>query len=94
MTKRKLKSGKVLTDELLDEWVKEAEAGYDPKYLKLEPNPYYRGRPSLSGKGESPRIQVRMDSKLAAALRERALKEDKSVSEVAREAVRRYLDAA
>lgn len=94
MTKHKLKSGKVLTDELIDEWVKEAEAGYEPKDLKSEPNPYYRGRPSLSGRGESPRIQVRMDSALATALREQALKEDKSVSEVAREALRRYLAAA
>ncbi|MGH9920552.1 MAG: ribbon-helix-helix protein, CopG family [Nitrososphaerales archaeon] len=48
------------------------------------------GRPSL-GKGVSPRLDLRVEPELADALHKRAKKEHRSVSEVAREALRRYL---
>jgi hypothetical protein len=52
------------------------------------------GRPSLGAEGVSPRIQVRVDPTLATALRKRARREKRSVSEVARTALREYLDRA
>ncbi|MHB8328466.1 MAG: ribbon-helix-helix protein, CopG family, partial [Acidimicrobiales bacterium] len=64
----------------------EAEAGYDlgsARRVRV-------GRPSL-GKGISPRLDLRVEPELANALHKRAKKEHRSVSDVAREALRRYL---
>lgn len=79
--------------EQLDEWVAEAEAGYDPaKMIPVDPKTLepvdLRGRPSLSGNGHSPKLQVRLDTQLNEALRERAKQEDRSVSDLVREILR------
>jgi mRNA interferase RelE/StbE len=52
------------------------------------------GRPALGDGGVSPRVQVRVDPDLAKALRARARKEHRSVSEIARVALREYVDRA
>jgi predicted HicB family RNase H-like nuclease len=90
MTKFTTASGEVLTDEDIEELADEAERGYDlDKAIKVTV-----GRPSLGAKGASPRVQVRVDPDLAKALRARARKEHRSVSEVARTALREYVDRA
>lgn len=49
------------------------------------------GRLSLDAKGASARVQVRVDPDLAKALRARARKEHRSVSEIALTALREYV---
>jgi hypothetical protein len=66
----------------------EAERGYDlDKAIKVTV-----GRPPLGTRGQSPRVQVRVDPDLARALRARARKEHRSLSEIARTALREYID--
>lgn len=90
MTKFRTASGEVLTDEDIEALADEAERGYDlDKATKVSV-----GRPSLGSKGVSPRIQIRVDPKLATALRSRARREKRSVSEIARTALREYVDRA
>jgi predicted transcriptional regulator len=52
------------------------------------------GRPALGDGGSSPRVQLRVDPDLDKALRACARKEHRSVSEVARTALREYVDRA
>lgn len=68
--------------------VKDQERGY-ADIDKWERVPM--GRPSLSGNGTSPRISFRVTPELSSALGRRANEEEKSVSEVAREAIARYV---
>lgn len=90
MTKFTTAGGEILTDEDIEELADEAERGYDlDKATKVTV-----GRPSLGPKGASPRVQVRVDPALAKALRARARMEHRSVSEVARTALREYVDHA
>lgn len=81
-------SGTKLTKKVVDALVEEAERGYDlTKARRVR-----MGRPPLGHGGESPRVQVRVDPDLAKALRVRARKEHRSVSEIARIALREYVD--
>jgi hypothetical protein len=90
MTKLTTASGEVLTDEDIETLADEAERGYDlDKATRVTV-----GRPSLGPKGTSPRVQIRVDPDLAEALRDRAHKEHRSVSEIARTALREYVDRA
>lgn len=90
MAKFRTASGEVLSDEDVEALADEAERGYDlDKATKVTV-----GRPSLGAKGISPRVQVRVDPVLAKALRARARKEHRSVSEIARTALREYVDRA
>jgi hypothetical protein len=90
MTKFTTASGEVLTDDDVKALADEAERGYDlDQATKVTV-----GRPSLGAGGASPRVQVRVDPDLAEALRARALKEHRSISEVARTALREYVDRA
>ena len=52
-----------------------------------------RGKPSLSGKGASPQIGVRLPVDLRARLAERAKREGRKESEIVREALAAYLSA-
>lgn len=53
------------------------------------------GRPSLSSPGErSPQVSFRVPAKIRAAAVRRAEREGKTVSEVARDALERYLSAS
>lgn len=80
------KTGLAITDELAEQLADEAEAGYD-----LTPNKRV-GRKSLAGAhGVSPRVNFRMTAELQARAQARADQEGKSISEIAREALERYV---
>jgi len=81
------KTGMELTDEILQQMAREAEAGLDPAKLRRRP-----GRPSM-GSGPADAVPVRLDPELRQAVDERAEAENITVSEVIREALRRYLKA-
>jgi hypothetical protein len=82
----KLKDGTVLTDEIADELAAEAERGYELKGPKVV------GRKSLAGgSGRSPRVNYRITSELHQRARERAEREGKTLSELAREALEQYV---
>jgi len=88
MTPRKTpisKSGTPVTDELAERLADEAERGYDLRRGKRI------GRRSLSGRGVSPRLNIRTTPALAERVRLRAQREGKSVSDLAREALERYV---
>lgn len=90
MTKIRTAGGDELSEQDIEALADEAERGYDlDKAIRVTV-----GRPSLGAKGASPRIQVRVDRSLASALRSRARSEKRSVSEIARTALRDYLDRA
>jgi hypothetical protein len=69
----------------------EAEAGFDPATLTSR----HAGRPSLSGgRGHSNRVDLRVDDETYDAIRRIADEGQGSVSDVVREAIRRYLEAS
>lgn len=79
------KSGVPLTDELVDKLATEAERGYDLSRARRV------GRPSLGSSGVSPRVNVRMSQELHALASQRAVREGKTLSQVARDALERYV---
>lgn len=81
------KSGVEITDELLEQYVAEAEEGLDLD--KLRP----RGRPRMGG-APAKSFPVRLDPELRAALDERSERDGRPASEIVREALRRHLDAS
>ena len=83
-----LKSGEEFTAELEDELVAEAERGYDLSKARW----HIRTRPLLPDSPTLPRITTSLSQAEFNALRERAAAEGRPVSEVAREALRRYMD--
>lgn len=90
MTKIRTAAGDDLSQRDIEELADEAERGYDlDKAIKVTV-----GRPSLGAAGASPRVQVRVDPRLAQDLQARARREHRSVSEIARTALREYLDRA
>ena len=95
MTKRRVhghtKSGRPITDEEVDKLVAEAEAGYDPEQLIARRNK--RGRPTI-GNAPSSVESVRLDPELRRRLLQRAETDGTTPSELIREALRRYLEAA
>lgn len=78
--------GNPITQEYLDEVSGEAETGYN--LSELTPS---RGRPSLAGEGESPQVRFRVPTDLRDRAAKRARAEGRSVSELARDALERYL---
>src|SRR5881397_3399600 len=80
------KGGDVLTDQDIEALADEAEQGYDLSLARR----VHIGRPSLDS-GVSPRVSFRASRKLYEAARERAAQEGRSVSELARDAVERYI---
>jgi hypothetical protein len=83
------KSGLEVTPEVADALADEAERGYDLSKAKRQ----FVGRPSLSGNGTSPRMSFRITPELYLAMEKRAEKEGRSVSDLAREAVARYVES-
>ncbi|PRB12929.1 ribbon-helix-helix protein, CopG family [Microbacterium sp. MYb62] len=82
--------GKPVTDEQIQAWADEAEAGYDPSTL---PKPR-RGRPTV-GDGPGVVIPVRLDASTIAALTARAEAEGIATrSEAIRAAVREWAHVA
>jgi len=81
------KSGTEITPEIADALAAEAERGYD--LSKAERRRV--GRPSLAGAGASPRLSFRTTPDLYRAAQKQAKEEGRSVSDLAREAVARYV---
>jgi hypothetical protein len=77
----------VPTEEQLQAWADEAEAGYEDHELTVV---YRRGRPPL-GQGPSRVVQVRLDPELYSDLETRIESEGATASAIMREALRRYL---
>jgi predicted HicB family RNase H-like nuclease len=90
MATMRTRSGTKLTKKAIEGLASEAERGYDlAKATRVT-----LGRPSLGPGGVSPRVQVRVDAELAKALKARAMVEHRSVSEIARTALREYVERA
>lgn len=81
------KTGRTLTDADIEAMADEAERGYDVDELKGR----RRGRPLL-GSGPAEVVPVRLDPDLKRAVENRAKHDDTSVSDIIREALRRFLD--
>ncbi|MBA3251218.1 MAG: ribbon-helix-helix protein, CopG family [Geodermatophilaceae bacterium] len=80
------KDGTVLTEAEIERLADEAETGYDLTKARRV------GRPSLDGSHKhSPHISFRTPAELRAKAEERAAKEGKTVSQLAREAFEKYL---
>jgi uncharacterized protein (DUF4415 family) len=78
-------SGRTLTDDEVERIADEvATKEYDVEQIKR------RGRPSI-GSGPAQLVPVRLDPELLRSLRERALRDHSSNSEVIRAALREYL---
>jgi hypothetical protein len=68
----------------------EAEAGLDPATLTRP----QAGRPSLSGRaGRSNRVDLRVDDETYEAIRRIADQDNRKISDVVRDAIRRFLEA-
>ena len=92
MTKRlhgHTKSGKPVTDEMVESLAAEAERGYDVDEIVRR-----RGGRPLMGSAAAEVESVRLDPELSEALRERAEQEGRTNSDVIRDALRRYLRAS
>ena len=85
----KTKSGKPITDELVAELKRKAEASADVEEIVRRRG----GRPPI-GSAPASVESVRLDPELRQALLDRAHRDDRSTSAVIREALRRYLDVA
>jgi len=83
----KTKAGTEITPETAHGLAAEAERGYDLSKAKRR----RVGRPSLAGAGASPRLSFRTTPDLYRAAQKRAKEEGRSVSDLAREAVARFV---
>ena len=88
MADLRTKKGTKLSKATVDRLASEAEAGYDLSKAKRER--VGPGRPSLA-EGESPRISYRVAPALFDRAKKKAKAEGRTVSEVAREALQKYL---
>ncbi|MBA2699971.1 MAG: ribbon-helix-helix protein, CopG family [Nocardioidaceae bacterium] len=80
------RDGTPITEELAEELADEAEAGYDLSHARRV------GRKSLAGgDGASPRVNFRLRPDLYEQATQRASSEGKTLSELAREALERYV---
>jgi hypothetical protein len=84
----RLKSGEVVTPQLVGKLAVEAEKGYDLARAKKK----RVGRPSLD-RGTSPRVSFRLAATTYRRARRRALAEKTTVSELARTALEQYVAA-
>ena len=82
------KSGTVITPEVEEKWTEECEAGFDISRWKRRPV----GRPPLDGKWPSERISIRVPRELYDAAEKKAEKERRSISNLTREALQRYVE--
>lgn len=83
-----LKSGEEFTPELEDELVAEAERGYDLSKARR----HVRTRPLLPDSPTLPKVSTSLSQAEFNAMRERPEAEGCPLSDVAREALRRYMD--
>lgn len=85
------KSGKPIDDEMVEEYAREAERGYDAGQLKGQRRG--RGRPPLGDAAKTVE-SVRLDPELRQEATERAAAEGVTTSELIRRAFREYLRSA
>jgi hypothetical protein len=85
------KSGRPITDAEVEKLAAEAEAGYDVDQLIARRNK--RGRPTI-GNAPSSVESARLHPELRRQLLQRAEADGTTPSELIREALRRYLEAA
>lgn len=85
----KTASGVPITEELIDELAKKAEAGYDVDEILRRRG----GRPPIGSAAASVE-SVRLDPELRVALAERAQRDHETTSAVIRKALRKYLGVA
>ena len=85
----KTRSGRPITDDLIEELAQEAEAGYEVDEMLRRRG----GRPPMGSRAASVE-SVRLDPELSDALRHQAQKEGRTNSDVIRDALRRYLKRA
>ena len=84
-----LKGGTVLTPELEERWTKEFEEGLDPSTFRA----VRVGRPPLDGERASERVTFRIPPDLYDAAKAKADRELRSISNLAREALKRYVES-
>lgn len=77
-----------ITDEVIEDLVKEAEAGYDPDALKN------RGGRPLIGSAPADVVAVRLDPDLRSAVEAQAQADGTTASDIIRRAIRAYLHVA
>lgn len=87
--KPRTKSGVEVTPHVARALADEAERGYDLSQARRR----RVGRPSLSERGESPRVSFRATPELYREAQRRAKKEGRTLSDLAREAVARYVQS-
>jgi predicted HicB family RNase H-like nuclease len=81
------KGGTVVTPEVEERWSKECEEGFElSKFTAIRV-----GRPPLDGVRVSQRITIRIPPDLFDAAQEKAAKERRSISNLTREALERYV---
>jgi len=83
-----LKSGVELTPELEEELAEEAERGYDLSKARR----HYLTRPLIGDDSGLPRLTFSLPQEEIDALLQRAEEEDRSIEDVLREALARYLN--
>ena len=88
-TRGRTRSGKSITDDVVDELASRAEEGFDVDEMIRRRG----GRPPM-GSAASSVESVRLDPELSEALRDRADREGRTSSDIIREALRRYLKAS
>jgi CRISPR-associated endonuclease/helicase Cas3 len=88
-TKHKTRSGAEIDPRTADALASEAEHGYDLSKARRR----RVGRPSLGRRGASPRVSFRTTPELYRAAKRRAKEEGRTVSDLAREAVTRYVES-
>jgi len=81
------KGGTVVTPEIEERWSKEFEEGFDLKTWTT----VRVGRPPLDGVRVSERITIRVPPDLYDAAKAKAEKEKRSISNLTREALQRYV---
>jgi hypothetical protein len=82
------KSGTVVTREIEEHWSKECEEGFDiSTWTRVRV-----GRPPLDGVRVSERITIRVPPDLYDAAKAKADKEKRSISNLTREALQRYVE--
>lgn len=82
------KNGTVVTREVEERWSKEFEEGFDLSTWTT----VRVGRPPLDGERVSARITIRVPPDLYDAARSKADKEKRSISNLTREALQRYVE--
>jgi Ribbon-helix-helix protein, copG family len=85
------KSGTPIDDEMVEQFVEDAERGYEPGRLRRKPRG--RGRPPL-GDAAKEVESVRLDPELRDQAAQRGADEGVTVSEIIRRALRTYLRSA